>query len=764
MRYADKSEAARSPNPLPPAGLRLSPTPSAANRAALHTIKTLPPYGEGPVFGELPSGKTLYFLPVRSHFRRPQKAIPGAPVRPSTLLRVSLSLLALSFLSSTARADAMLEWFNTKWNEMAAKIPEIAEAGYDSIWIPPSTKASGGLSVGYDEFDAFDLGSKDQRGSVSTFYGTEADLLNMITVAHRFGLRVYLDNVVNHRAFDVPGYDANTPTTLYPGMVPQDFHLLTISGGFYRNTYNVADWNNGWDVVYESLEGLIDIANEPGNTNLNFGPSIGSTTPKPKFVRHPNNPEFYCYKPDGTYVGFGTNNGITVQMLQQNPNFYSEYVQDFQNRSVRWQLDRTKADGFRLDAVKSVRDDFFGAEFGSDRDSSTYGYCGQIQQQFNLTHGFTNTNLRATNFDSEASRANALIFGEHLGAPPAQQPYIDAGMRLLDNVLNGNMNGNFSFGPLNGFDQAGGNGMPGGANVSIAYVQSADYGYAVKQQLQYAFILARQDIPVIYTDGFHYASVLQSSGKAFPANSYNNYLGQFSDPRLPSMLYVHNHFARGNQISKWSDGSVVAFERQDKRENASMSDADGTVLLFMMNDNGSSGQGRNFSTTFPAGSYLWQYARGTTDSGDHMTGFYFTVPSNQMVNTITIPKDGYFAFSYRTPEPSILWKNPGGSQITILQNGVAPGTMTYTRKDGQNGDPNFNPYGVSGAVAGSYSYPWTVPRITSGTNLSFIARADGSIENMRMKVDGGMDINSQMGLGATGHRETRRGPWRHPRD
>ena len=482
--------------------------------------------------------------------------------------------------------------------------------------------------------------------------------------------------------------------------------------------------------------------------NLNFGASVGSTTNKISFVRHPNDPEYYCWSPNGTYVGFGTGNGITVQILAQNPAFYSEYVQDFENRAVRWELDTTKADGFRLDAVKSVRDDFFGAEYGSDMNSSTYGYCGQIQLQYDLTHGFTNSNLRASCFDTEIPRTNALIFGEHLGAPPAQAPYINAGMRLLDNVLEGSMNGNFSFGPLNGFDSAGGNGMPGGPNVAVAYVQSADYGYAVKQALQYAFVLARQGLPVVYTDGFHYAPVLQSSGKAFPANSYNNYLGQFSDPKLPSMLYVHNHFARGNQIAKWSDGSVVAFERQDKRDNTSMADADGTVLLFMMNNNGSAGQGRNIFTTFPAGAYLWQYARGNTDAGDAMTGFYFTVPSNQEVNTITIPQDGYFAFSWRSPEQSNLWNNAGGSPITIIQNGVTAPTITVLRKDGPDGDPNFNPYGVAGAVAGSYSYPWTIPWITSGTNLRFIGRMDGSAENMLIKLDGGVDCNSQMGLGS----------------
>ncbi len=59
-------------------------------------------------------------------------------------------------------------------------MPELAEAGYDSIWLPPPTKGSGGLSVGYDLWDRFDLGSKDQRGSVRTRYGTEAELLRLI--------------------------------------------------------------------------------------------------------------------------------------------------------------------------------------------------------------------------------------------------------------------------------------------------------------------------------------------------------------------------------------------------------------------------------------------------------------------------------------------------------------------------------------------------------------------------------------------------------
>jgi len=119
----------------------------------------------------------------------------------------------------------MLQLFNTSWKDLAAKMPELAEAGYTSLWLPPPTKGSGGLSVGYDCYDGFDLGSKDQRNSVSTRYGTEAELLQMVEVAHRFGIRVYFDNIMNHRAFDVPGYNESTPIGIYPGMVPEDFHL-----------------------------------------------------------------------------------------------------------------------------------------------------------------------------------------------------------------------------------------------------------------------------------------------------------------------------------------------------------------------------------------------------------------------------------------------------------------------------------------------------------------------------------------------------------
>src|ERR1700722_8577338 len=97
-------------------------------------------------------------------------------------------------LAQTARGEQMLELFNCTWNQVMQKMPEIAEAGYDSLWLPPPAKGtSGGFSVGYDLYDPFDLGSLNQAGSIPTMYGTQAQLLQMVQVAHRFGIRVYFD-------------------------------------------------------------------------------------------------------------------------------------------------------------------------------------------------------------------------------------------------------------------------------------------------------------------------------------------------------------------------------------------------------------------------------------------------------------------------------------------------------------------------------------------------------------------------------------------
>lgn len=747
-------------------------------------------------------------------FRKALPLLEARRLKSYSELLVAATLLLLG-QPGELRADAMLQLFNLSWNEVADKIPEIAEAGYSSLWLPPPTKGGSGYSVGYDLFDPFDLGDKDQRGTVGTRYGTREELLRLVRLAHRFGLRVYFDNIVNHRGFEVPGYDANTPTNLYPGMVPGDFHLMTISGGFFRNASNIRDYNSQWQVQNLSLSGLIDIAHE--NPNANFGPSEGSTASKPVLVRHPNNPEYYDFNSAGTRVGFGN---VTQADVSANPNAFKEDVGGYLLRSVRWLMDQTKCDGLRLDAVKHVPSYFFGQQNGAGKDSDSSGYVGNAQLQFNLAHGITDSNHRDSNFDPEAPRTDALIFGEHLGEPPTFGEYVDAGMRLLDAPLRNNLN-NILGNPgatLAGLEQRDGGGFA--ANVRVMHAQSHDNDYAAHRELQNAYYFMREGVPLIYSDGYHQAS----GNPPFPRHANAPYLGEFGDNKMPDLAYLHHQLARGGTRARWGDSDTIAFERYDYREAANAIDQ--TVVLFAMNDNyGNPGdisfddgvaqsddgmpstcypvvnsRGQGFVVGFPPGSHLRQLADSpskdracaevlvrlaTNDKTEAQNSINDPNPVNRKIYVgsqtlvagggaieIKIPSGSYVLYGYQWPEPSRVdatltnWDGvvTNTDAVVIQQNGRAVPRMLIYRTDGPDGDAGFNPsypfkmrgsVDVGGNVAGGLNvsnrtYAISVPVVTNAGPLDFLARVDGSAASASLKLDGGVDLNSQMGgLGAS---------------
>ena len=667
----------------------------------------------------------------------------------------------------SARAEAMLQLFNVSWSEVARKMPELAEAGYNSLWLPPPAKASGGLSVGYDLWDPFDLGSKDQRNTVRTRYGTEAELRHMMEVAHRFGIRVYFDNIMNHRAFDVPGFNENTPiggegqTELYPGMVPEDFHLRKTEDGFFRKWDNTRDWGDAWQVQNLGLSDLIDIAHE--TPNANFGPSEGSTHPKFSFIRDLERPGHYDKDKDGNTAYFGIlldqaraelGAGATDEQIRLKARAYilanrGAFVEDvgaYLIRAARWKIDRTKADGFRLDAVKHVPDYFFGQQSGAGKDTNSAGYLGGVQWQFNRTRGFSDANHRDSVFEDKVPRDDALVFGEHLGQPPGYGGYWDAGMRLVDNDLRSKLNGTLGSpgAGLQGLDAPGAGGFPQG--MGVTHANSHDSDFAALKEWQHAFYMTREGMGLIYSDGYNKAETLGESGGAFPRHANTAYLGQFGDPRIPNILKIHNDFARGLQEGRWADGDFLAFERRDNRNpdgsTRSGNAGDEVTMVVMMNDNTAQGQSRAFSHSFGNGAYLHQYARGPGS----MTGFYST-----NLSSVTAPPGGYFVFSWRTPELSTLWPE---AAITLYQSNAANGRLeevpriTVTRQDGRDGDASFNPDGLDnrgypdGTTPVPYTYRTTVPVVKGGSPLTILARADGSAENILVKLDGGVNLNT----------------------
>jgi len=694
----------------------------------------------------------------------------------------------------------MLQLFNVSWKELAEKMPEIAEAGYTGLWLPPPAKAGSVYSVGYDLFDPFDLGDLNQRGTTATRYGTKAELLNAIEVAHRFGLRVYFDNIMNHRGFDVPGYNSSTPTNLYPGLAPQDFHLRRQGDGTYRNWDNISNWGDPWQIQHRPLSGLLDLANEPGNVNENFGVSEGNTTAKISFLRQPGKTLYYMdtnLPPiAGPWRPFNGANGDPV----------AEDVNSYLIRAAMWTLAETHCDGFRLDAVKHTPSAFFGAT-----SATTDGYVGALQMMFDYVHGYgtnaagngytENDDNRNSCFDSETTRNDALLFGEHLGEPPGYNEYLSRGMRLVDAPLSSTLNnvlGNPSA-SLSGLDQRDSGGFS--APNRVMFAQSHDNAFANHRELQLAYMFMREGIPVIYSDGYN-----QSSGPDyFPRVANAPYLGQFGDNKMPELAYLHHQLARGGTRPRWSDSDVALFERYDYRDGGSA--ADQTVVLFAMNDNysgasadalfldgegdlipggvippGAGGDRQGLAVSFPPGSVLVQLAssapgsdrtfktatvRAATNnrSAAQSSGGNIvyvggqSIPSGGGAIEILVPSGSYVMYGYQWPEAS---RASHQDAIALRQNGTDAPRLTVYRKDGVNGDAGFNPQYpfimrgsidadgnvIAGANISNKTYAIDVPVVTNAAfDLWF--QTDASTVNVLAKLDGGIDLNSHMSLGST---------------
>jgi alpha-amylase len=86
------------------------------------------------------------------------------------------------------------------WPWIEQHVESLARTGFTALWLPPACKAANifGPSMGYDPYDYYDLGSLDQKGRTSTWFGSEDDLRALIAKAHDNGLQVYADFVFNH--------------------------------------------------------------------------------------------------------------------------------------------------------------------------------------------------------------------------------------------------------------------------------------------------------------------------------------------------------------------------------------------------------------------------------------------------------------------------------------------------------------------------------------------------------------------------------------
>ncbi|MCM1160358.1 MAG: alpha-amylase [Roseburia sp.] len=231
------------------------------------------------------------------------------------------------------------EWYLPEdlghWKRCMEQAGQLKEAGITMAWLPPAYKGSSGRAdVGYGVYDLYDLGEFDQKGTIPTKYGTKNEYIQAIKKLQKEGIAVIADVVLNHKM----GADESEQVKAL--MEAWDNRNQTIGGeeeieAWTRFTfpgrkgaYSKFQWDQtcfdgvDWDEKRKQ-KGVFLFAGKEWDGEV-----------------------------DGEYSNYDYLMGADVDM--SNPKVLEEL-----KAWGKWYLDVTKADGFRLDAVKHIRFSFF---------------------------------------------------------------------------------------------------------------------------------------------------------------------------------------------------------------------------------------------------------------------------------------------------------------------------------------------------------------------------------------------------------------------
>lgn len=241
--------------------------------------------------------------------------------------------------------DSIIQFFHwytpadgSLWNQFVSEAQHIKKTGLTMVWFPPAYKgSSGGLGVGYDPYDLYDLGEFDQKNSIRTKYGTRDEYLKACEAAHKAGLGIIADIVLNHKA------GADEPEKFWVRKVNPDNRHEYLSDsqeieGFTKFTFPGRDgkysdfiWQwyhfSGVDHTHDSdQDGIFAIQQHYGEEwDIMVDDELGN----------------YDY------------------LMYADIEFRHEQVREELKQWGEWYLKTSGTDGFRLDAVKHISPIFF---------------------------------------------------------------------------------------------------------------------------------------------------------------------------------------------------------------------------------------------------------------------------------------------------------------------------------------------------------------------------------------------------------------------
>ncbi|MBL8763943.1 MAG: hypothetical protein JNM07_06715 [Phycisphaerae bacterium] len=582
-----------------------------------------------------------------------------------SVLALAIGVVVLAASGGRATAQGMpnapfcLQWFETTWRTMEYRVPDLFAAGYGSVWLPPPSKAGSTGSPGYDVFDRFDLGTP----GAPTTYGTEKQLLSVVSELKKSGVQVYLDIVMNHntgRTSDA-GFFAMGG---WPGFVVQqgaDFW-----GDFHDGTKQSTNPGNpNYDLFTGDLIGLIDIAQEKNYVYIR-NPVAASAQNIPAGTvwnrPDPGNARLYpdLSLPPASFINPATGAQFVIHPFNlaapQAGDAVAENATGMLLRWTQWAVEYIGADGFRLDAAKHVPQWFWSnywdaAVFNRRKTpwggaATPYSFVESVE-----SNAFTQTYIRQDGFGYR----DALDLN---GAGALRDLRNQAGLGSWDTVLNAHID-NQDDGFLNGtqgvthvFSHDNGSWGDGSQPPQLPGPESYDL-------VQHAYIALRAGLPVIYHNGREMHDRYSAGQRGFwPREGSPTALGLL-DPSLVRLVQIRNGYARGEYnplVANRSD--VLVFER---RANVGGGNYAGNLLVGV-NDRYDNGvQTRTVTTSFAPGTRLWELTGNHNDPTVDPTNLVaqvltvnasrqvtLTVPNNTNINGVQHHK-GYVAYGPVAP-------------------------------------------------------------------------------------------------------------------
>ncbi len=664
--------------------------------------------------------------------------------------------------ATPARADdvsppALLQDFESTWQSITNKMPDVFAAGYGGVYTPPPSRAeSGNQSVGYDVYDRFDLGSAGNP----TLYGTANGLKQMVSAIHGFGGNSYIDLVWNHDGFADAGTSGFAAAGGYPGFALTLQTTNASSPGYNTRGYNAVDgdFHSAYDTstTGERLAGLIDIDQ---STNYSFirnptvagnplnipGPVAGATAAD----NHPlanvptaSNAQFYPSYGTTPQTLYDPTLGQTFTRYQfdnanpLNGTPVAENAQGYLERYAQYLVQVVGTDGFRVDAAKNMPTSVLNyLDLATYDASNRFLLNGQRESVFSWSEVF----------DSSPSLLQSYINKSATGTDTGNSGTVGGNRDVYDFPLYFAMSSNLTgttannnwYNVVGSSIDANDDGLLNGSQ-GVKFVQSQDSPAPALSSVAYAYTLMQPGNALVYFNGHNFGT---ESQRTFPQDGRGDALGGTYGTAITTLVDLRNRFGRGNYATDYISTNQLAFERA------------GSSLTLLSNVTEGGYDSRTVDVSFAAGTPLLEYtgnaaSTNATDPGAQIPQLLIvnadsSSPTGASVNvrflrnstyvggtTSTFLGNGYLVYGLPTPTGSLKLTNVAS---TFGNNAPSASDSNVAYENGTQLNSTVD-------VVKTATF-----QVQLSTNIAYLLGTyrdhDSDGDNAVLKVDGGVDVS-----------------------